>query len=104
MAIARAKVDEIATLARLKISDQLAEKMTGQLGSILDYIDQLKEIDTANVEPMICAPSSGEAANVHFRPDAATPSLPLDKVLQNAAERDANFFHVPPPLQGESDE
>jgi aspartyl-tRNA(Asn)/glutamyl-tRNA(Gln) amidotransferase subunit C len=104
MAMDRSKVDEIANLARLKISDQLAEKMTGQLGSILEYIDQLKAVNTDGVEPLICAPSSGEAANVHFRTDVAVPSLPLDKVLQNAAERDATYFHVPPPLKGEADE
>ncbi|MGH7144113.1 MAG: Asp-tRNA(Asn)/Glu-tRNA(Gln) amidotransferase subunit GatC [Planctomycetota bacterium] len=104
MAIDRSKVDEIATLARLKISDALAEKMTGQLGSILDYIDQLKAVDTTGIEPLICAPSTGEAANRHFRPDLPIPSLPLEKVLANASQRDETFFHVPPPLKGEAEE
>ncbi|HTL53891.1 MAG TPA: Asp-tRNA(Asn)/Glu-tRNA(Gln) amidotransferase subunit GatC [Planctomycetota bacterium] len=104
MAIERAKVDEIAKLARLKLSEELSVKMTSQLGSILDYIDQLKEVKTDGVEPFICAPSSGEAANLHFRPDGVLASLPHDKVLQNASQRDETYFLVPPPLKGEAEE
>ena len=45
------KVKHIAALARLDISEQQAEKMAGEMGAILNYIDELNSVNTDNVEP-----------------------------------------------------
>jgi len=51
MALSHDDVRHIAKLARLHLSDEEVEKFSRELSSILDYIDQLQEVDTSNVEP-----------------------------------------------------
>jgi len=51
MAITREEIEHIAWLARLDLTEKEKDKFAKQLGSILDYISQLKEVDTKNVEP-----------------------------------------------------
>ncbi|MCF7844999.1 MAG: Asp-tRNA(Asn)/Glu-tRNA(Gln) amidotransferase subunit GatC [Kiritimatiellales bacterium] len=51
MALSPDDVRHIAKLARLNIEDSEVDKFTRELSSILDYVDQLKEVDTSNVEP-----------------------------------------------------
>ncbi len=46
------EVEKIANLARLGLNDQEKEKFADQLSLILDYVDQLKEVDTTNVKPI----------------------------------------------------
>ncbi|MBN1778993.1 MAG: Asp-tRNA(Asn)/Glu-tRNA(Gln) amidotransferase subunit GatC [Candidatus Buchananbacteria bacterium] len=46
------EVEKIANLARLGLTDAEKEKFANQLSSILDYFEQLKEVDTTNVEPV----------------------------------------------------
>jgi aspartyl-tRNA(Asn)/glutamyl-tRNA(Gln) amidotransferase subunit C len=65
--------------------------MQQQLSSILDYVAQLNELDTTNVEPL-AHPLPIE--NV-FRPDEPVPSLPVDAALQNAPGRVGDYFSVP---------
>jgi aspartyl-tRNA(Asn)/glutamyl-tRNA(Gln) amidotransferase subunit C len=88
-----------AKLARLAIPDEQLAKLTGQLEGILEYVNQLGKVDTAGVEPMAHAlPIS----NV-FRDDVVTPSLPLEKVLQNAPDTEGPFFKVPKVIGGDED-
>ena len=49
--ISKEEVEHIAKLARLGLSKEEKEKFSGQLSSILDYVEQLKEVDTDNVPP-----------------------------------------------------
>jgi len=51
MNLSKDEIQHIAKLARLELSDAELEKYGGQLSAILNYIDQLKEVDTAGVEP-----------------------------------------------------
>ncbi len=51
MAIDRKAIEHVAELARLELSEEEKARLAEQLGSILEYIDQLKEVDTAGVEP-----------------------------------------------------
>jgi len=92
-------VRHVARLARLSLDDAKLQKLTGQLESILGYIDKLSEVDPASVEPM------AHALPVHnvFREDVPEPALPLDKVLANAPESDGPFFKVPKVIGGEED-
>ncbi len=90
------KIDEItvrkvAKLSRLEVSDQQVHKLASQLNSILDYVNKLNELDTADIEPLAhCLP----VQNV-MREDNIQQSLGTDKVLTNAPERDDNHFIVP---------
>ena len=92
-------VRKVARLARLALQDDQLQKLTGQLESILHYIDKLKQIDTTGVEPMAHALP---VKNV-LRPDIPEPALPVEKVLQNAPDTDGPFFKVPKVIGGDED-
>jgi aspartyl-tRNA(Asn)/glutamyl-tRNA(Gln) amidotransferase subunit C len=85
----------VAHLARLELSDADVARMTPQLGAILDYVDQLKQVDTEGVEPL------AHPLKVHnvFRADEPGPSLPVDAALANAPSRHGDFFSVPAVLE-----
>jgi aspartyl-tRNA(Asn)/glutamyl-tRNA(Gln) amidotransferase subunit C len=84
-------VKYIADLSRLSLSDAETEAFTGQLKSILDYVEQLNKVDTTNVEPTaFIAPSHDP-----MRDDVETPSLPPEKVLQNGPKVKNGYFAVP---------
>ncbi len=85
------QVRKVARLARLELSDADLALMAGQLTAILDYFDQLKQVDTDGVEPLA---HPLPIQNV-FRADEASPSLPVDVALQNAPRRTGDFFAVP---------
>lgn len=92
-------VRHVARLARLQLSDEQIARFVPQLESILEYVAIMDKVDVSNVEPMAHAlPLS----NV-LRDDVVTPSLPLEKVLQNAPESDGPFFKVPKVIGGDED-
>ena len=97
------EVRELAMLARLRLSDQEVAAMTDNLGAILEYVDALRALDTAAVEPMTHA----VPFDCPTRADEVKSSLPLDDALANAPRRDGDFFQVPrivpgPGADGES--
>jgi aspartyl-tRNA(Asn)/glutamyl-tRNA(Gln) amidotransferase subunit C len=65
--------------------------MPAQLSAILDYVAQLRQLDTAGVEPLA---HPLPVQNV-FRPDDPAPSLPADEALANAPRRLGDYFGVP---------
>jgi aspartyl-tRNA(Asn)/glutamyl-tRNA(Gln) amidotransferase subunit C len=81
----------IAHLARLELADAELETMARQLTTILDYVDQLKLVDTTGVLPL-AHPLPVE--NV-FRADGPVPSLAVDEALANAPRRLGDFYEVP---------
>jgi|SRR3954470_18582876 len=89
----------VAKLARLALSDQQLLRFTGQLESILEYVAKIDQVDVSGVEPMAHAVP---LANV-LRDDVVGPSLPLEKVLQNAPDTDGPFFKVPKVIGGDED-
>ena len=92
------QIRHVAKLARLNCTEQELALFTGQLGAILDYVAQLEEVDTTNVEPLAhCLPIH----NV-FREDVVRPSLSNDAALANAPQRDGEFFAVPKVLDDTS--
>lgn len=97
--IALDQVRHVAKLARLALPEEKLEKLGSQLESILTYVAQINEVDMAGVEPM------AHALPVHnvFREDVVEPSLPLEKVLQNAPDSEGPFFKVPKVLGGDED-
>jgi aspartyl-tRNA(Asn)/glutamyl-tRNA(Gln) amidotransferase subunit C len=93
------QVVHVARLARLALPAEKLAKFTGQLESILKYIDKIKEVDMTGVEPMAHALPISNA----LRDDVVQPSLPVEKVLMNAPETDGPFFKVPKIIGGEED-
>ena len=91
MGITRKEVEYVAHLARLRLSEEEAEKFTSQLDQILSYFEKLQELDTSQVEP-----TSHPIPIVNaFREDEMKPSLDIEDVLANAPEKEGNFFKVP---------
>lgn len=85
------KIDHIALLARLKLTDEEKELFTRQLGSIIEYIDKLNQLNTSDVKPTAhVLPMK----NV-FRDDLQGVSLTGDMALKNAPERKGSFYKVP---------
>ena len=91
MAISVKQVEYLAYLARIQLTPQELERFAGQLDEILAYVEKLKTAQTQGV-----APTSHvlELSNV-FREDKVEPSLPTEKVLANAPDREGLFFKVP---------
>ncbi len=85
------QVRKVARLARLDLSDADMALMAQQLSTILDYVDQLKQLDTEGIEPLA---HPLPVQNV-FRPDESAQSLPVDEALRNAPTRLGDFFGVP---------
>lgn len=100
MSISREQVEWVADLARLELTEEEPKQMTAQLGTILDYIAQLQQIDTSEVEPLV---HPMPLQNV-FRDDKPADSLPADAALANAPDRHENFFSVPSVLGHTGDE
>jgi aspartyl-tRNA(Asn)/glutamyl-tRNA(Gln) amidotransferase subunit C len=94
MALSCADVEKVALLARLRLSHDELEHMTGQLADIVGYVDQLSEVDTTGVEPMAHAV---ELTNV-FAADEIEPSLPREAALANAPRHNERGYLVPPVL------
>ena len=84
-------VRKIAFLARIKISDAERETLATELNGIIDWVEQLNEVDTKNVKPMT---SVTEMLGPQ-RPDQVTSGDFSEKILANAPERVGNFYTVP---------
>ena len=91
MAISREEVEKVSLLGRLLLSQDELDKMTRQMGQILDYMDLLAEVNTEQVEPMAHALDLSDV----FRGDEVRPSLPRDRALANAPNRDDECYLVP---------
>ncbi|MSR57844.1 MAG: Asp-tRNA(Asn)/Glu-tRNA(Gln) amidotransferase subunit GatC [Planctomycetaceae bacterium] len=89
--LTRAEVLKVAKLARLKLTDAELDDCTTKLGTILDYVASLDDVNTDDVEPLVHAV---ELSNV-FRDDVVEPSLPQQAALANAPKTDGRFFLVP---------
>jgi aspartyl-tRNA(Asn)/glutamyl-tRNA(Gln) amidotransferase subunit C len=93
VALSLEEVRRIAALARLRLTPEDERTFAGQLSAILDYVRQLEELDVSQVEPMTHALAAGEPAPL--RDDEVRPSLPQERALQNAPEREGTCFKVP---------
>jgi aspartyl-tRNA(Asn)/glutamyl-tRNA(Gln) amidotransferase subunit C len=84
-------VEYVANLARLSFSQEEKERLTTQLNSILEYMDQLNALDTSSVEPLSHVI---ELKNV-FREDVQTDGVSREAALQNSPAHSDKFFKVP---------
>jgi aspartyl-tRNA(Asn)/glutamyl-tRNA(Gln) amidotransferase subunit C len=95
MEITRRDVEKVAQLARLAVTDSEKETFAKQLSQILAHVDKLNRYDTTGVQPTTTVMGQ---VNV-FREDDVRPSLPMEKALANAPEREADGFCVPKILE-----
>jgi aspartyl-tRNA(Asn)/glutamyl-tRNA(Gln) amidotransferase subunit C len=89
--IDREQVRKVANLARLELTADEEEQFTNQLGSILEYIEQLSELDVTNVLPTTRAI---DVSNV-TREDNLQPYPDREAILSSAPEQEGDFFRVP---------
>jgi aspartyl-tRNA(Asn)/glutamyl-tRNA(Gln) amidotransferase subunit C len=89
--ITRADVEHVAMLARLALTEEEIEQLTGELGTILDNAARVSALDTADVPPTA---HPLPLVNV-FRPDVAHPGLDRDEVLAEAPAAEDGQFRVP---------
>lgn len=91
MSVDIATVKRVARLARIAVSEEDAERMTGELNTILGFVEQLNEVDVAGVEPM----TSVIPMAMKERRDGVTDGNKAADIVANAPASDANFFLVP---------
>ena len=84
-------VKRVARLARIAVSEEDAERMTGELNTILGFVEQLNEVDVSGVEPM----TSVIPMEMKKRQDAVTDGNKAADIVANAPATDENFFLVP---------
>jgi len=92
MAISKDEVLHVARLARLALTEEEIERLTEELGAILDAVGVVAELDLADVPP---TSHPLDLVNV-WAEDEPHGSLPLEDVLRNAPESERGLFRVPP--------
>ncbi|GAA5417452.1 aspartyl/glutamyl-tRNA(Asn/Gln) amidotransferase subunit C [Paraliobacillus ryukyuensis] len=93
--ISKEQVKHVAHLARLAITDEEVEKMTKQLGDIINYAELLNELDTDNVEPTTHVL---DLKNV-MRKDEPKKWIEKEDALKNAPDQQDGQFRVPSILE-----
>ncbi len=91
MKVDDATVHKIAHLARIKVSDAEASTLEGELNGILQWVEQLNEVNTDNVEPMTCVTDMP----IKMRKDEVTDGGYPEDIVKNAPEHTGQFFVVP---------
>ncbi|MFX1363717.1 MAG: Asp-tRNA(Asn)/Glu-tRNA(Gln) amidotransferase subunit GatC [Promethearchaeota archaeon] len=85
-------IDHISKLALLDLSEDEKEKLSQELGDILNYFKKLDDLDTSNVKPTT-HPIEG-LKNV-FREDIPRKSLTIEEALKNAKHKKDGYFKAP---------
>lgn len=91
MKINRPQVEQVARLARLALEDEELDALTGQMDTILGYVEKLNALNTDGIVPTAHAVPMENA----FRADEVKPSIGVEKALQNAPAAGNGCFKVP---------
>ena len=91
MEVDEATVRRIARLARIEVTDEEASQLKGELSGILQWVEQLEEVETVNVEPM----TRVVPIQLKQRDDVVTDGDKAGDVVANAPISDDNFYVVP---------
>lgn len=97
--ISREEVERVARLARLSLSDEQADRMAGELDTILGYVEQLEEVDTEGVEPT----SHAIPLATPLRPDEEIATIDPELAVANAPEHEGSAFVVPKVIESEDE-
>lgn len=95
MKVSKEDIDNVASLSRLNIRDDEVAEVMDQLDKFLNYVDNLKGVNTTNIEPTTYAL---QMQNV-FRQDSVKPSLDRELALSNAPLKEDGYFKVPRVLE-----
>ena len=91
MKIDKDTINKIARLSRIKLEDKESEDYIKDLNSILDWVEQLNEINTDNVEPL----SNISSSVLPKRDDISNDINSSEEILKNAPDKLEGFFAVP---------
>lgn len=91
MSVDLATVKRVAHLARIAVTEEEAARMTGELNTILGFVEQLNEVDVAGIEPM----TSVIPMAMRKREDGVTDGDKADDITANAPAAEDHFFLVP---------
>ena len=91
MALNQETIKNLSTLARLRLPQEREEKILSDLQSILDWVEQLKEVNIDGVEPLV----SVTQGNTPMRQDEVTDGKLQKELMQNAPEEIQGFYVVP---------
>ena len=91
MRLTKDEVEHVAWLARLELSEQEKDRLTGHLNQIMEHFENLQQLETEDVEP---TSHSIPMLNV-YREDVAGPSFTQEEALSNAPEQRDCCFVVP---------
>ncbi|SMC05523.1 aspartyl/glutamyl-tRNA(Asn/Gln) amidotransferase subunit C [Sulfobacillus thermosulfidooxidans DSM 9293] len=96
MSLSEEQVKHVARLARIQLKPEEVSQMTVHLGAVLEYMSQLNELNTDQVQPtMHVIPMT-----MPLREDIVRPSLPVEEALKNAPDPRDNMFGVPRIMDG----
>ena len=84
-------INKIAKLARIKLSEEEARDLLKDMNSILDWVDQLNEVNTDSIEPLANISSS----ILPKRKDESRDVNSSDEILQNSPDKLEGYFAVP---------
>ena len=82
---------KIAKLSRIKIEDSEVDELSSQLSAIVDWVEQLNEVNTDNIQPL----SNVSMANLPLREDIESLKDNSKEILSNAPDKLENYFAVP---------
>ena len=88
-------IDDLSRLAKLQFDKQSSEKMKEDLDTILGFVEQLSEVSTDDVDPLIFM---SEVVNV-LRKDEIANEVSQENALKNAPQKDSDYFKVPTVLK-----
>ncbi|MCA0257419.1 MAG: Asp-tRNA(Asn)/Glu-tRNA(Gln) amidotransferase subunit GatC [Proteobacteria bacterium] len=91
MSVDLATVKRVARLARIAVTEEEAERMTGELNGILGFVEQLGEVNVEGIEPM----TSVTPMDMKKRADAVNDGDKADDIVANAPVSERNYFLVP---------
>ena len=91
MSIDKDKIKHVSKLARISVEEKKIDSLTNDLSSIFEFIEQLNELNTDNVEPL----SSILNTPLRSRKDVINDGKIRDKILENSPNKNEEFFIVP---------
>lgn len=92
MKITKESVEHLAGLAKLKFSESEVDGFIQDFQSIVNFVEQLKEVDTEGVEPLHYVYEPEQSV---LRADEVTADITKAEALKNAARKDSDYFKVP---------
>jgi len=97
--ISKKQVQHIANLARIKLTERENEKFTKELSSILDYVEQLKKVDTSKVEGISQIAGLESVVREDEQQKIKDRKEKIERILKQAPRRKGDYYKVPKILE-----